>query len=223
MQENMIDVRVFFSKTGRLKYISHLDTMRALQRALTRSDLPIWYTQGFNPHVYLTFALPLSLGVEGWEESFDFRLTTALDMEEVADRLNQVLMPELRVLRCAAPQKEPAEIEKANYRIELIYPPSHKEEIVQKWKEFIALPVLEVQKKSKKGMKTVDLAPYVEVESTEEQEDRLCVQMTLAAGTQLNINPSLYLDAWDSFAGCSPVAREISRLQLRCKDGSVFA
>ena len=87
----METVRVFFAKEGRLKYISHLDVTRCLARVFKRSGLPIWYTQGFNPHAYLTFALPLPLGVESRCESFDFRLTEEVSYEEVKDRLNAVL------------------------------------------------------------------------------------------------------------------------------------
>ena len=56
------DLRLFYTKTGSAKYISHLDVMRAFQRAFRRSKIPVWYTEGFHPHLYLTFALPLSLG-----------------------------------------------------------------------------------------------------------------------------------------------------------------
>ena len=99
----METVRVFFAKEGRLKYISHLDVTRCLARVFKRSGLPIWYTQGFNPHAYLTFALPLPLGVESRCESFDFRLTEEVSYEEVKDRLNAVLPDDLRALRAAAP------------------------------------------------------------------------------------------------------------------------
>ena len=92
----MKTVRVFFAKEGRLKYISHLDVTRCLARVFKRSRLPIWYTQGFNPHAYLTFALPLPLGVESCCESFDFRLTEEVSCEEVTDRLNAVLPDDLR-------------------------------------------------------------------------------------------------------------------------------
>ena len=57
----MIDVRTVFEKKGRAKYISHLDLNRFMMRAFRRSGLPIWYTEGFNPHPYATFALALSL------------------------------------------------------------------------------------------------------------------------------------------------------------------
>ena len=45
-------------------YISLLDMQRVMQRVLKRSGLPVWHTLGFNPHIYMTFACPLSLGQE---------------------------------------------------------------------------------------------------------------------------------------------------------------
>ncbi|MBQ9964192.1 MAG: DUF2344 domain-containing protein, partial [Clostridia bacterium] len=58
-------MRITFSKTGSARYISHLDLNRTMTRAVRRAGLPIWYTEGFNRHPYLTFAAPLSLGYEG--------------------------------------------------------------------------------------------------------------------------------------------------------------
>ena len=60
----MQNIRIFFEKRGRVKYISHLDLMRAMSRAVRRAALPIWYTEGFNPKPYLSFPLPLPLGQE---------------------------------------------------------------------------------------------------------------------------------------------------------------
>ena len=57
-----------FEKGPRLRLIGHLDLMRAMQRALRRSGLPIRYSQGFNPHILLTFAAPLNLGAVGMRE-----------------------------------------------------------------------------------------------------------------------------------------------------------
>ena len=50
-----VTARVFYKKQGRAKYISHLDLVRCISRALKRSKLPVWHTLGFHPHVYLTF------------------------------------------------------------------------------------------------------------------------------------------------------------------------
>ena len=69
----MQTIRVWFAKREEACYISHLDLQRVVQRALKRSGVPVWYTQGFNPHIYLTFALPLPLGQQSITECFDFK------------------------------------------------------------------------------------------------------------------------------------------------------
>ena len=64
----MKTVRVWFRKTGAACYISHLDLTHCMARALHRSRIPLWYTQGFNPRAHMVFALPLPLGMEGERE-----------------------------------------------------------------------------------------------------------------------------------------------------------
>ena len=82
------DVRVWFSKTGTARYISHLDLNRCMSRAFHKAKLPLWYTEGFNPHVFLTFAAPLSLGFEGRHESMDIRLIEDMPYPELIEKLN---------------------------------------------------------------------------------------------------------------------------------------
>ena len=79
----MKNVRILFSKTGRAKYVSHLDLVRAMTRAVRRANIPLWYTEGFNRHPYLTFASPLSLGYEGLRESVDIRMEEAFPFDEL--------------------------------------------------------------------------------------------------------------------------------------------
>ena len=64
-------VRIWFTKDNECKYISHLDLNRVVMRALHKSKLNIWHTEGFNPHPFVTFALPLSLGFKGVKETMD--------------------------------------------------------------------------------------------------------------------------------------------------------
>ena len=70
----MKEIRIRFKKTGRAKFISHLDLTRTMIRAVRRAGIPVWYTEGFNRHPYVTFAAPLSLGFEGLNECMDTRL-----------------------------------------------------------------------------------------------------------------------------------------------------
>ena len=78
------EYRAVFSKTGRAKYISHLDLMRAFQRVFKRAHLPIWHTQGFNPHVYIMFPLALPLGTDSRVEIMDFALTEGYPIQRGA-------------------------------------------------------------------------------------------------------------------------------------------
>ena len=84
-----MDVRMSFEKTGMAKFISHLDTVRCITRAMKRACVPIWFTEGFNPHAFLTFAMPLSLGFESYCETVDFRLMEEVDLEELKERYHQ--------------------------------------------------------------------------------------------------------------------------------------
>ncbi len=80
----MKNVRVWFEKKGAVRYISHLDLTRNMSRGIKLSGLPVWYTEGFNPRIYMTYAMPLSLGVCGERECMDIRLTEEFPLEEIA-------------------------------------------------------------------------------------------------------------------------------------------
>lgn len=133
MNENNIAVRLFFSKTGRAKYISALDLITCFQRAIRRTDIPIWHTQGFNPHTYVNVNLPLSLGSEGINESMDIKLTEQTDFDVVRDKLNAVLPPDIRIIRAALPIKKHTEIEKSVYSVNIVCD-------YEKLEEFMKLP-----------------------------------------------------------------------------------
>ena len=111
----MREVRLRFSKTGRLKYISHLDINRAMSRALKRAGIPLWYTEDFNPHPYMSFSLPLSLGVESLCESVDLRITGEITNKEIKDRLNSVLPEDLKIVDVYDDFRDNSEIVYSDY------------------------------------------------------------------------------------------------------------
>ena len=83
--------RLLFSKTGRAKYISHLDLMRTFQRAFQRADLTIRHTEGFNPHPFISILLPLSLGFSSQCEILEFQLLDSIAPDQVPGMLNGVM------------------------------------------------------------------------------------------------------------------------------------
>ena len=84
----MFKARMRFSKTDEAAYISHLDLMHCMQRAIARAHLPVWYTEGFNPHIYISVALPLSTGYSGEWEFLDFNCTAEELPADAVERLN---------------------------------------------------------------------------------------------------------------------------------------
>ena len=99
----MKSVRVWYKKDGAARYISHLDVNRVMTRALQHSKLPIWHTEGFNPHPFITFALPLSLGFRGVKESMDMRLLEEVPERELISKLNQGLPQGIEVYKVTEP------------------------------------------------------------------------------------------------------------------------
>lgn len=87
-----------YTKFGRLKFISHLDTMRVLQRAIRRTGTPVKYSEGFNPHQKLSIAFPLSLGIESYGEYAEIEVTNDIDIEEFVVKINKVLPEGLEII-----------------------------------------------------------------------------------------------------------------------------
>ena len=96
----MITVRISFEKKNEASYISLLDLQRVMQRVLKRSGLPVWHTLGFNPHIYMTFACPLSLGQESECECVDVKTEAeAQDFEQWKTALNAIMPAGMMALR----------------------------------------------------------------------------------------------------------------------------
>ena len=97
-------IRFKFKKTGKLQYISHLDLVRTMHKVIVRADLPLWYTEGFNPKPKMVFAAPLSIGTESLSEFMDIRLTEPIDPKEAMARLNANMTDEMQVTEAYYPE-----------------------------------------------------------------------------------------------------------------------
>lgn len=209
-------IRLVFSKTGRAVYISHLDLNRAMIRAVRRAALPIWYTEGFNRHPYVTFAAPLSLGYEGLHETMDLRLEEEMPMDELVSRLNAALPEGLRVSSAAEAVRKAGEVAAARYELRLGCP-------ADAVRELFGMDSVPVEKRTKKKtMKTIDLKPVLDTSGWElKEEGDVCrLTLTLPCG-EASVNPGLIMDALKR-----KTEREISgfvrRLEVYAKDGEPF-
>lgn len=216
-------IRVFFKKQGRIKYISHLDINRCMARALKRSGLPVWHTLGFHPHIYITFALPLSLGYESECESMDFRLTEEIPMQEVIDRLNAVFPEGLTAYRAQPALQKPAAICRAEYAVTQEFDSLDAQAVAEKFALFCAQPEILVSKRTKKGEKTIDIKPHFSVCDVSAQNNALTLRICTAAGTSLNINPTLVLDAFAEAYDAKADWTQVVRIAILDSDGKDFA
>lgn len=190
----MRNVRIFFRKYGRMKFASHLDMNRLMSRLLRLSGIPIWYTEGFNRHPYITFALPLSLGYTSEYEIFDIKLIDDdFSDDMVFSALGRVFPEGLEVVRVAERIKKSGEIAFAEFSITF---ESDDTDFANSLSEFLKKESIITEKKTKKGnMKEVDLAPFIgraEVTCGE----NVTLKILLTAGNENNINPSLLLSAY---------------------------
>lgn len=196
-----INLRASFEKSGRAVFISHLDLVRTMQRAVKRSGLPVWYTQGFNPRIYLNFPLALSLGVVGKREYMDFAVTEEVDLESAKEVLDRSMPEGLKILGIDKPVHENKEIAFAEYIIKFTGGTSG-EEMRSELEKMMSAETIEVDKHSKsKGTIKIDIKPHINIIGTEAAGDVLTVTVRLPAGLSLNINSNVFIEAYSSFSG----------------------
>lgn len=205
-----------FSKTGRAKYVSHLDLMRTMTRAVRRAQIPLWYTEGFNRHPYLTFAAPLSLGHEGLRETVDIRLEEEMPFEQLVSQLNEVLPEGIVAVSAAETADKVKELVAAEYTLTLYT----KASVVL---ELLACSEVNVEKRTKKKtMKTIDIKPYFTNAVVSEAGEDVCkMNVTLPCGSAENINPSLFAAALSAHCG-EEIKVEYLRKRLTKADGTEF-
>ncbi len=191
-----MDVRMSFQKTGMAKFISHLDTVRCITRAMKRACVPIWFTEGFNPHAFLTFAMPLSLGFESLCETVDFRLMEETDLNELAERLNNALPVDITVKEIYVYETSSNDIRWAEYKIIFNNPDNL---LLGQAKKILSSDEIMVLKKSKKGRnkveKEVNIKEHIKSFELSEDNGKLILNTVLSSGTSININPMLLIGA----------------------------
>ena len=213
----MKNVRIWFEKKGAARYISHLDLTRNMARGLKLSGLPVWYTEGFNPRIYMTYAMPLSLGVCGERECMDIRLTQPVPYGEVADRLGRHLPQGLEVLGAAAPEQKLEETAWADYEIAL--EDGDSQGLQEAVTRLLGREALLVKKHTKKGEREIDIKPVFAGTEVAPRPGGLLLTMRLPCSPSGSVNPGLLLEALKAYENREPAA-QITRLRLLLEDFS---
>ena len=154
----MKNVRIWFKKDLECRYISHLDLNRTMLRALHKSRIPIWHTEGFNPHPFATFPLPLSLGFRGINECMDVKLEDDnYSFKEIIPKLNACLPMGIRVFDVTEVIMKAGKVAYASFTIRISEASTPSSAICADLRKLFSKDTIEVEKKSKRGMKTVDI------------------------------------------------------------------
>jgi len=215
------ELRAKFEKSGRAVFISHLDLMRTMQRAVKRSGIPVWYTQGFNPRIYLNFPLALSLGITGRAEFMDFAVTESVDLADIRDRLDRAMPEGLRILEVAEPIYANKDVGFAEYRIDFYG--GEPTETLSELNKMLAEDSIEAEKHSKKkGTVKVDIKPHINILSAEPFEDFLRVTLRLPAGSGININANVFTDVFSDYSKMAFAKICAERTKILCINGENF-
>lgn len=190
-------VRIWFEKKGMIRYISHLDLMRTVTRAIRRSEIPLWYTEGFNPHPYMTFSLPLSLGMESECESMDIKIEGTVTDGEILGKLKAVMPDGIHVTAVTQPVSDPKEIAYGEFTLDFDGD-FDREQAKEAINGILSKDEIIIQKPGKRGhkkvMKEIDLKPLIFDPEITDTENGVRLFVRLPAGSKSNINPSLLAD-----------------------------
>lgn len=196
-----------------MKYVSHLDMTRYFSRLLKQSGIPVWHTEGFNKHIYLTFALPLSLGFTCDYDIVDIKLTDDFyDLDKVTDELNSRAADGIKVLKTVIPFMKTTELSFAGYRLTF---KDGDQNLLNSLSEYICGSSIIAVKKGKKGRETeINIAEKIKKLDVKLIDGALFLDIVLPAGNTENVNPMLIIDSFCSSGNKRPEIITASRYML---------
>lgn len=196
-----MNIRIKFRKYGAMKFISHLDVMRYFQKVIRRAQIDICFSGGFSPHMIMSFASPLGVGLTSDAEYVDIRVNTAPSSAEAVRRMNGTMAEGMDVVsfrRLPENSKNAMSIvAAADYEIRFREGQEPGDGWQERWKEFLSQPMICIRKETKKGHQEVDILPWIYGWSV--MEDGLFLQVS--AGSVHNLKPELLLQAFGAWAG----------------------
>jgi len=195
--------RLKFTKSGPVRFIGHLDLMSLFAMAIKRAALPIAYSEGFNPHQLISFALPLSLGYYSNGEYVDIALKTDVNCKKLVEALNQNLPDGLMLI--AAKAIHPGEksgaalVSACAYKV--LLPEAHRVS-VEVAKNFISQDTIVISKKTKKSVADIDILPDIYHFELQEKDGLVTeINMRISAGPNRSIRADSVMKALFDFSG----------------------
>lgn len=230
-------IRVKFTKRNYLKYISHLDLMRLFQRTFRRGDIPIKYSEGFNPQPKLSIANPLALGIASDEEYMDIDLDEKMPAEDFANKMNMELPEDIKVLEAKYIEENKSisslvswSFYEIKFEANNIGDEGNLESLIKEWLTKAKIIITKVRRKGKKVTeREQDIKPlignvivkdmtegWVQCHDFDTVKQYITINCLLKAGDNGNLKPTDFINAMEKYLniGIDFDTLEIKRLKL---------
>ena len=207
--------RIKFKKEGNLRFIGHLDVMRHFQKVMRRARIPIAFTAGYNPHMIMSFASPLGIGLTSEGEYFDMELAGHISSAEAVRRMNAVTAEGIEVIsfRQISEEKKMTGMAIASAADYLVGCKCRENGAVftqERITGFLGQQEIVVTKQTKRSEQEADIRPLIyQMELTKEG-----IYLQLAAGSAQNLKPELVMSALCRFAGIDEASMTWTRRRL---------
>ena len=178
-----------YKKFGRAKYISHLDMVRVFNRVFRRGNIPVYYSEGFNPHPKISFALPLSVFYESECEILLFSVTEDLSTDELLKRFQSAMPEGLEITKVCEGKPD---IKHLSYALYNVYAPLPTKDELD---AFLSLSEMIIPKKTKSGIKETNIRS--DVHEIKLEDDHMT--MLLSAGSSSNLKPDVVVNAMNKY------------------------
>ena len=222
----MLKVRIKFRKYGVIRFIGHLDVMRYFQKAIRRAEIPIAFTTGYSPHMIMSFAQPLGIGLTSDGEYLDIELTEPIDSKEAVARMNAVSVEGIEMVSMVQISEEKKAsgmtiTAASDYQVFLLESGKSSDvrrnipsEWKESWEEFLSQEQILVWKKTKKSEKEVDIKPMIYGSEIKEEY----IYLYLATGSEQNLKPDLVMETFLKYIGQEDAPLFYNRLDVYARD-----
>ena len=217
----MDKLRLVYQQTGRARWISHLDAMRTLQRALNRAGVPIKYSEGFNPHALISILMPLSVGTESFCQMADIRVREDVDLSTLPGRLTAAMPEGFLFTDCYENADKAAELKWLRCEGMWEYDRADPEKAAQAYRELFSSPV-QVMRRTKRGEGLLTVTDHLRELTFTPEKGAVRIACVVSAAEPV-VNPDLITAAVaQNLPGAAPDAAHFCRLALYKADGSPF-
>lgn len=221
--------RIKFRKYGVMKFIGHLDVMRYFQKVMRRADIPIAFTGGYSPHMIMSFAQPLGVGITSDGEYLDIELTESVSSIKALERLNKTMVEGIDVVSFVQiPDDKKSSgmtiVAAADYRVSLLDSRRSSDitkKLPEEWKKkieaFMEQPEITVMKKTKRSEREVDIKPMIYQMEIRDED----IYLLLATGSEQNLKPDLVMDTFLKYVKENPQENPLHyhRLEVYAANG----